>query len=73
VEDAIGESRDRSELLLTHPPRHTTAERGEGVLAEVVPVVALDAFEQQAELERLELELLRREPVARGVRGRIYW
>ena len=73
MKEAVGERGDRAQLLRVHTPPNTPAQRGEGVLAEVVPVVPVDALEQQPKLECLELQLLRCGAGPRRIRGRVYW
>src|SRR5581483_6993815 len=68
VEYALGQRRDRAQPFLPYAPPHAPAQRRERVLPEVVPVVAVDALEQQPELDRLELELR-----SRLVRAPLYW
>jgi hypothetical protein len=57
VEDTLRQRRDRGQLLLANPPPHAPPQRGGCVLAEVVPVVPVNALEEQLQLDPLEIEL----------------
>ena len=58
VQEQVLQSRDRLHLLAFHPPAHAPPQRGRRVLAEVEAVAAVDSFEQELDLDPLELELL---------------
>ena len=58
VQDQILERGDRLHLLPVHPTAQPPLQRRRRVLAEVEAVAAVDRFQEELELELLELELL---------------
>jgi len=56
VQHLVEQPCDRARVLRLHSPPHAAFERRRGVLPEVEAVLPIDAFEEQLELDGLEIQ-----------------